>query len=199
MKLRDSLSDGLKTFVLFERVTALVCIAIPMFLRIGDAGNTGFRPSISNYVYMDKSYLFGLLLCIASMLFIYNGIVYFKNEINFSLGKHGKWYNVVLGFSLMGVILFPHLQYPIPHYTFAIIFFVGNAFVTGFFHFKNNRIPSIILAILTVAVFALSIFDIVSLLWAEWLSLTVIAIHFALEANEVKNIQRLKLLAKANG
>jgi hypothetical protein len=189
MKLEDRLhrhlSDPLKTFKEFECLIAALCISIPIILRLADKDQNGFRDSISNYVYMQHSYVFGMLLCIAAMLFIFNGAVYFKNARQFGLNPQGKWYNVVLGLSLLLVIVFPHLEYPIPHYFFALLFFVGNAIVTGIYHKKNNRGISIILAILTLASFALTLGHIISLFWAEWISLTVIGIHFILQTRGI--------------
>ena len=144
-QIRKALTNELKTFKVFERTIALVCITIPAILWLTDKGHTGFRSSISNYVYMDRSYIFGMLLCIAGMLFIFNGAVYFRNDNKFKINKHGKWYNVILGVSLLGVILFPHLEYTTPHYVFAGIFFLGSAVFIGIFHQKKDRKISITL------------------------------------------------------
>ena len=140
---------------------------MPALLWLADTGKREFRYSISDYVYMNHSYIFGMLLCTAAMLFIFNGAVYFKTEQKVNVNKQGKWYNVILGTSLLGVILLPHLQYPVPHYTFAGIFFIGNALVIGIFHKTEDRKISIILALLTVATLALALpfLDILSVFW----------------------------------
>jgi hypothetical protein len=59
------------------------------------------------------------------------------------------------------------LQYPVPHYTFGGIFFIGNALVIGIFHKTEDRKISIILALLTVATLALALpfLDILSVFW----------------------------------
>jgi hypothetical protein len=135
---------------------------------------------------MKRSYIFGMLLSIAAMLFIFNGAVYFKNERYFELSRAGKWYNIILGMSLLAVILLPYKQYVVPHYFFAGTFFVGNALVIGIFHKRKYRIPSLVLSILTLVAIALHFLShVVSLFAAEWLSLTVIGIHFILEATGV--------------
>ena|ERR1017187_9966473 len=186
--LRTKLNDKLATFKWFERTISVVCIAIPLVLMLADKENAGsFRKSISEYVYMIHSYVFGLMLGIAAMLFIFNGAVYFKNEApeKLNLNKQGKWYNIVLGLSLIGVIITPHLQYTVAHYIFAGIFFVGNAVVTGLFHEKKDRPLSIIMAIMTLAalgIYFTGLFPAFTILWAEWISLTVIGIHFFLES-----------------
>ena len=190
-KVRKGLNNPLSTFVAFEIIIAFVCIGIPVVLRLADSCDecnccctyyNAFRSSISDYAYMQHNYYFGMLLCMASMLFIYNGAVYFNNEDQFDLSKHGKWYNVVLGVSLLMVIIFPYKEFSIPHYVFSGIFFFGNAIVTIVFHDKKNRWLSIVLALLTLASFVFFLFKTISLFWAEWASLTIIGVHFILEA-----------------
>ncbi|NVO12345.1 MAG: DUF998 domain-containing protein [Bacteroidales bacterium] len=179
--IKSKLSDPLFTFKVFERFIAAFCVLIPLILWLNDGGiNHPFRSSISQYVYMAHSYVFGMLLSIAAMLFIFNGAVYFKNVNLLNISVHGQWYNVVLGLSLIGVICFPCDQYPIPHYTFAIIFFVGNALVTGIFYKDQYKVFSIILAVLTVIALPFALLGYISILAGEWISLTVIAIHFIL-------------------
>lgn len=184
-QIRRALNNELKTFKVFERTIALVCITIPAILWLADKGTTGFRSSISNYVYMDRSYIFGMLLCTAAMLFIFNGAVYFRNDNKLNINKHGKWYNVILGLSLLGVILFPHEEYAIPHYIFAGIFFLGSAVFIGIFHQKKDRKISITLAVITITCILLHFIIGIPLFWAEWLSLTVIGVHFILESKGI--------------
>jgi|ERR1041385_430924 hypothetical protein len=185
-RLKDTLADPFLTFKYFERFIAAFCVLIPLLLWVVDGGiHHSFRPSISNYVYMADSHIFGMLLCIAAMLFIFNGAVYYKNEQHMHISWHGQWYNVVLGLSLIGVICFPHQEFPIPHFTFAGIFFIGNALVTGLFYKDKDKKKSILLAILTVASIPLAFAHIISILVAEWLSLFVIAIHFILSTTNM--------------
>lgn len=166
---------------MFERFIAVFCILMPLILLLADGGpQQPFRPSISNYVYMKRSYLYGMLLCIAAMLFIYNGVVYYKNEPRLNISWNGQWYNIVLGVSLIGVIIFPHLERPVLHYIFAGLFFVGNAVVAGLFYKDKDKKKSIALALLTIMAFPLAFAKIISLLAAEWLSLVVIGVHFIL-------------------
>ena len=192
-KIKSGLNNRLLTFKWFERFISPFCISIPLLLYITDKYERGgrypgFRINLSDYVYMWHNYLFGMLLSIAAMLFVFNGAVYFRNEQDkseLSLSKYGKWYNVVLGLSLLGVVILPWRQYQVPHFVFAAIFFLGNAVVTGLFHQKRNRVLSIILAVLTVAALGLNLLNVIpgfSLLAAEWISLSVVAVHFYLES-----------------
>lgn len=148
----------------------------------------GFRGSISDYVYSSNSYLFGMLLCIGGMLFIFNSAVYFKNEYTLQLNSKGKWYNAILGIALLGVICTPHRDYTVWHYFFAGIFFIGNAVVIGLFHNKKDEIKSIVMAVLCIALLTLSFFiQGITRLWGEWLSLIVIAIHLMMETKLKQN------------
>jgi hypothetical protein len=153
-----------------------------------DKDSLGFRTSISDYAYSTNSYLFGMLLCIAAMLFIFNGAVYFRGQNSLQLNNKGKWYNIILGVSLLGVICCPHRDWQILHYLFAIVFFFGNAFVIGLFHNKNDTKKSIVMAILAGGFLLLTFLHIdhFTLFWGEWASLSVIGIHFILEAKSVK-------------
>ena len=148
----------------------------------------GFRYSISDYVYSSNSYLFGMLLCIGAMLFIFNGAVYYKSQHTLQLSRKGKWYNVILGVSLLGIICTSHRDAELLHYIFAILFFFGNAVVIGLFYNKNDKKKSIFMSLLTILFLSLSIFiDSITLLWSEWLSLTVIGIHLILESRAKNN------------
>ena len=191
-RIRRQLEDPYKSFRVLEVIIAAVCMTLPIWLYLADdppadGSAKRFRGSISDYVYMENSYVFGMLLTIAAMLFIVNGAVYFKKQEELFLGKSGKWYNILLGLFLFGVILFPHEESPVPHYTFAILFFAGNAVVAGFFHDRKHRFISVVLAVMTVAAFLVTIFwpEYLSLFWSEWISLVVIGVHLILQALKV--------------
>ena len=187
-RIKKTLNEPLKTFKIFERIFAAICIAIPPLLWLTDTGHPGLRSSISYYAYMTNSYIFGMLLCMASMLFIFNGAVYFRNENKFGLNRYGKWYNVALGVSLLCIIIFPTRQFTTLHLILGGVFFLGNALVIGIFHKRKDRTISIALAVLTIASFVLNLFHLFSLFWAEWLSLIVIGIHFILESKGILSL-----------
>lgn len=212
-KALENAQVSLFTFVFFERLIAAFCIFIPLILWFTDratlyingptAIHTGFRPSISQYVDMQKSHVFGMVLAIAAMLFIFNGAVYYhyldshskdshKKPHGLPISLHGQWYNVVLGLSLIGVISFSCMDYMTTHCIFAAIFFFGNALVTGFFCRSEHKTISVIMAIVTAASLLIGIilhikFNTTNgtnnypfLLVGEWISLTVISVHFTL-------------------
>ncbi len=184
------LAANLAAFSKLERIIAAICILIPLLLAWAD--NWHFRDSISNYVYMGNSHIFGLLLTMAAMLFIFNGAVYIHTKHLRACKKHGKWYNIVLGLALLGVSLLPHLEYPVWHYFFAITFFGGSAVVIAVFNDPRHRQISRTIAFFSIL--ALLVYFVktcllpipgtgwFTLYWAEWVSLTVIAIHYILES-----------------
>ena len=184
--LATQFTDDLKSFRMLEFILAITCVTIPIWLRLAD-DNHPFRFSISDYVHMPRNYIFGMMLCMPAMLFIFNGAVYFhnENEVN-GLKRSGKWYNIILGLALLGVILFPSapgfLYYL--HIGFAVIFFVGNAVVALVVHDEENHKSGILLAILTVISFAVMLIfkNSISMLCAEWVSLAVIGIHTGVAA-----------------
>jgi hypothetical protein len=180
------LNNDLQTFKTFETIIAAVCISIPGFLKLGDLEYPGYRNSISAYVDMPRSYLFGMLLCMAAMLFIFNGALFFRRERKgLSSNTTGKWYNVILGVSLLLVIILPYNVNRTGHLIFAVLFFGGNALVTALFTSRKYRNIGITLAIFTIISFVFCYFKIITLFLAEWLSLTVIGIHFILQTTNV--------------
>lgn len=151
-------------------IKAVLLLFMPLILIIVSGE---VRPSISDYVYSDSIAVFIMLLTIASTLFVNNGIT------------QRKWYNIILGASLLGVALTPHLHYPFLHYLFAIIFFAGSVFVMIFYSSKKQRIYKIIAgAIVVLAMLGALLFNWYSLLIAEWIGLVPICIHFIGEALE---------------
>ena len=97
-----------KRLTKLEIILSTLLLFIPLILILA----TGeIRPSISNYAYSNLNYLFATLLTLAGTMFIFNGSAY-----------NSRWYNIVLGCSLIGVVLTPHLHLPILHYVFASIF-----------------------------------------------------------------------------
>ncbi|WP_318309268.1 DUF7103 family protein [Flagellimonas crocea] len=165
-----------------EIVLAVFCILIPVFLRIADDG-APFRPSISDYVLMERGHVFGMVLTIAAMLFIYNGVIQITLNSGYSLLSGNFWkshgYNIFLGFLLFGVLLFPLNVCPKTHYALAILFFVGSSFSIAFFGKDSDRIIRYIIAVLSIIALVVHIIDknLINLFWAEWLALFVIGIR----------------------
>lgn len=152
-----------------EVTLAMLLMFIPLILRLTD-GN--WRPSISNYAYSSRSYVFDMLLTLAGTLFIYNGI-----------GFKRHWYNVILGVSLLGVVLTPHLDYPIFHYAFASVFFVGSVLSIGLSsNIAFRGFKYLVSAITVIGLVLHFVFNLFSLLIAEWIGIIPIATHFILKS-----------------
>ena len=150
----------------------------------------GFRSSVSDYAYSSKSYLFGMLYCMAAMLYIYNGFVYLKRRNNLKIQKSGHRYNVIIGLCLIGVILNPESDNVLLHNLFSILFFVGNICVMLFFpkqyETKAFKVTRITMAFVTVIVLLGTLGKLYSILWAEWISLFVIGSYLILVANSAE-------------
>jgi hypothetical protein len=90
------------------------------------------KPSISAYVNMEDAYIFGMLLAIASMLFMASGAVFYekKERADFLEGGWRSLINVLQGLLLLGVIIFPCDEKYTTHMVFAITFFLGCGLAT---------------------------------------------------------------------
>ncbi len=176
-----------------EIFIALICICIPIILRIADSKNKqkGFRSSISAYIEMERRHIFGMVFTIAAMLFIYNGVINLDAGFQEQIYQVNFWqergYNILLGMALFGVLLFPYNVYPKIHYTFAVLFFIGCMLVIAFVHDKEDTLISYIIAAVSILALLAHLINKkwINLFWAEWMALTVIGIHFILEAKDI--------------
>jgi len=170
----------LRGLLRLEWFLAGFCVLMPLMMVIADAGwpivdwsilSWPNRPSISAYYDMMQNQWFYFPMTVAAMLFIVNGAV-----------KRQHWYNLALGLALCGVILFNQDDARVLHFISAIAFFAGNVVVMAFCSegrsrwFKGTFILGIVLAMAGWQLGWLSLF------WAEWVSLTIIAAHYILDA-----------------
>ena len=152
-----------------EVTLAALLMFTPFVLRLLDGY---YRLSISNYAYSQYDYVFAMLLTLAGALFIYNG-----------LGFKRHWYNFILGISLLGVVLTPHLDYPLLHYTFASVFFVGSVSAIGLSSNVAFRgFKFLVSGIVTIALVLHFICGAFSLLVAEWIGIVPISTHFIIKS-----------------
>lgn len=162
-------ANDLAKFAKLERNLAAVCMFIPLLLIVFDSGPV--RNSISAYYDMTEAQFFYVPLTMAAMLFIVNGVV-----------KDKQRYNTILGVALMAVVLFNHDDLPIPHFIGAGIFFLGNAYVILKYSSKEELwFKKFLVAIIVVALASWGL-KWITLFWAEWVSLGIIAIHYILES-----------------
>jgi hypothetical protein len=85
------------------------------------------KTSISAYVTMNGAHVFGMLLSIAAMLFMASGVVYWNKKPVFREGTWRSILNLILGFLLLCVVIFPCTTMKTVHGIVALFFFVGCA------------------------------------------------------------------------
>jgi|GEM_PF-4734470 len=161
---------GIRRFAKFERILAAACILSPASLIV--FGDGPIRDSISAYYNMEKGQFYYFPLTVTAMLFIVNGVV-----------KQQHVYNTILGGALAGAVLFNHSDAKLIHGAFASIFFVGNAVVIVLFSSKKERWFKIFLVVgIGLSMIGCFFFKWFTLFWAEWLSFSIIALHYILES-----------------
>lgn len=152
---------------IYEIVTASVLFCMPLILFFCERN---WRGAISNYAYSEYAYIFNTLITIGGTLFLTN---YLLNK------KH--WYNLLIGLSLIGVSITPHLDYAIAHYIFAAIFFLGS-FLSILFDkektFRYVKLATVLFAVITII--CSLVFKYPSLLVAEWIGMLPIFLNFIL-------------------
>jgi hypothetical membrane protein len=158
----------------------------------------GFRFSISDYALILKSYLFGMLYCLAATMFIYTGAIKLS-MIEFARSRatmHGvlstriAWLNIATGVSLLLVILFPVGSNNCFHFVFSIAFFVLNI-VTIIYSIKDKQYQNIrliggILAGVATITIVLALLCVYNVLYGEWFSLIAISIFLLLVTLQAK-------------
>ena len=160
----------MRRFTELNVVQAIIFLFIPLMLIIV---NGSVLDSISAYVY-KQPIAFCVSLTLASALFFYDGFVYRE-----------RFYNMPIGISLMGVILTPHIDYPLWHHVFAAIFFIGSLFNIAHFSSKKERPIKLGVCLGVIAgMMGHFLFNWYTLFWAEWIGMIPITIHFALESLE---------------
>jgi hypothetical protein len=116
---RDPKNDGLKVTLL--GAVTLSCA----YLLFTDVLRLESRPSISDYVAMHNSFVFGTLLTMAAMLFLASAFAYWNMNATPDGEVWRSWVNVAQGILLLGVVIFPVTQMHGAHMFFAITFFLA--------------------------------------------------------------------------
>lgn len=159
-----------KYFTNLKIIQAVVFLTIPLILYLV---NGSLLKSISAYAYYTPM-TFALSLTLAGALFLYDGWV-----------DRRRWYNIGIGISLFGVVLFPHIDYFIIHYIFATLFFISSVFTMIYFSSGRERFIKIIVgSLILFGMCGCFIFNWYSIFWGEWIGMIPISIHFILESLE---------------
>ena len=154
-----------KRLTKLEIILSTLLLFIPLILILA---TREIRPSISNYAYSSMNHLFATLLTIAGTMFIFNGTAY-----------NSRWYNIVLGLSLIGVALTPHYDFPILHYAFASLFFLGSIVVMIVFSSKEQKPLKVYFgSLIIIGLLGHFWCNFYSLFWAEWIGMLPITIHY---------------------
>jgi hypothetical protein len=159
---------GVKLFTKIQVIQAIAFLLIPFVLWWINGERLD---SISAYAHATPM-PFAFSLTLAGSLFINDGII-----------TQERWYNYIVGFSLFGVILFTNTAYPVTHYIFASIFFLGSLFNMVFFSSDRERlIKSFVVVGAMVGLFGGFFLNWYSIFWAEFIGMIPISVHYVLEA-----------------
>lgn len=146
-------------------ILSTLLLFVPLILILV---NGEIRTSISDYAYSRYNYIYVMLLTIAGMMFIFNGSSY-----------KDKWYNILLGLSLIGVAITPHRDFSVLHYIMAILFFSGSIFTMVWYSSYKQRWFKLLAGFIIVMVMSFHfVFNMYSLFYAEWLGIVPITLHF---------------------
>ena len=130
--------------------------------------------SISAYA-LEIPTVFALILGWVAKLFITEGWINRKN-----------YFEMVIGWALVGVIAFNMKDYSNIHYICAFIFFEGSVFNMIYYSSGKYRIFSIVFGvILNFAMAGCFLFGWYSIFWAEWIGLLPISLHKFLETIKI--------------
>lgn len=168
-----ALPGELRRFARLERILGAVLVLTPAVLIWADAGPERVRDSISAYHDVRAPAAFYVPLTVGAMLFIVNGTM-----------RDAHIYNTLLGLALAGVILFDHDGgTSVPHFVFALAFFGGNVLVMMFLSTNKSTLLKVaFVGGIAVAIALWILTDFFTLFWAEWVSLTIIAVHYILDS-----------------
>lgn len=154
-----------KRLIKLQIILSIFLLIMPLVLIVV---NQEVRESISNYAYSKNNWWFFVSLTIAGTMFLFNGTA-----------DNSRWYNIISGCSLIGVALTPHLDFPVLHYLFAGVFFMGSVVAMILFSSEEQR-PIKILAgsIIITALIGVYTTHLYSLFVAEWIGILPICIHY---------------------
>jgi len=126
--------------------------------------------SISQYA-QEIPLSFSVYLTLVATLFFDNG---FEDRT--------KWFEMTLGVSLIGLILFDNESFYYTHYAFATYFFLGCVFNMIFFSSGKYRFYTILIGLgVLTAMAGKYFFEWYSLYWAEFIGIIPISLHKILE------------------
>jgi hypothetical protein len=105
----------IKSLIKLELILGFLFLLIPFLLPITSGV---LLASVSAYAHASNANVFIISLIILGYLIIVDGII-----------DNTRRYNIILGVLLLLVVAFPVGNYRLIHDLFAILFFIGNAFI----------------------------------------------------------------------
>jgi hypothetical protein len=105
-------------------------IILPLF-------NRGFQPSLSEFHYTSQKWTYILGMGSIGFFMLLDGLLY-----------KSRRYNILIGLSMIGVIIFPVNEFRWIHNSFAGTFFVGNAIIVTYYSPLLQRHTKILFSII---------------------------------------------------
>ncbi len=154
----------LKSVIRVELLLSITLFLLPISLPIisGKLLN-----SVSHYVYSDAIYFYNIGLTLISIFLLYDGFI-----------DKERRFNILLGLTLLGVILFPVKEDNYIHDFFAIIFFFENLIILIYYSKVFSNIIKIIVSVLVVLTLIIMFLGLITLFLAETIGLFCVSFFF---------------------
>lgn len=144
----------IKNLLRVELFLAIILLLTPILLPL--TSDEDLLESISAYAYAINSNLYSVLLVMIGYLIMVDGT---SNKL--------RRYNILLGIFLIGVILFPVLEWRWTHDIFAMLFFIGNVYVIGYYSKALTKFGKDVFRIVVALGILLFLFGYISLFIIE--------------------------------
>jgi len=156
----------LKSVIRVELLLSITLFLLPISLPIvsGELLN-----SVSHYVYSDATYFYNIGLILISLFLIYDGVIDKKRR-----------FNIILGLTLLGVVIFPVKEDDYIHDFFAILFFLENLTVLVYYSKVFSKIIKILVSIVVILTLTIMFLGLITLFLAESIGLFCVSIFFFL-------------------
>lgn len=165
------LKSKIKRIFRVEFSLAIMLFILPISLPVTSGE---ILESISYYAYSKSNYLYLIMLYGISLLLIFDGIF-----------DKVRRFNIILGVSMLGVVIFPVTEHRYLHDIFAILFFIENLIVVTYYSkvvTKHFKITIFTIVVVTLALFFL---DVITLFFAEAIGLFCVSIFFFIRYSKI--------------
>tara|TARA_R110002050_G_scaffold34397_8_gene86832 strand:+ start:4364 stop:4870 length:507 start_codon:yes stop_codon:yes gene_type:complete len=154
----------IKSVIKVELFLSITLFILPVFLPV----ITGeFLDSVSKYIYSEACWFYIVTLSFISIFFILDGII-----------DKNRRFNIILGISMLGVVIFPVKEGEYIHDVFAILFFLENLFILIYFSKVFSKQTKISIFIIVLTTLTLLFLNVITLFLAESIGLFCVSIFF---------------------